>query len=170
MQNDSRILTVSASDREPVGVTPANVSHVRVRMYHTDLAGGVFHGRYLDLFEEARTEAFRRAGFEWGMTHREGIAFLVTHIECDYFRAATMDEYLAISVFVSRMTHTRCIVEYEVRRAGETALVARGRTDFAFWDSRRNRPAAVPDSLRAAALHCEGMWRPASAHTPVKDR
>src|SRR5215472_2083532 len=104
---------------------PLNVSYVRVRMYHTDFVGGAFHGRYFDLFEEARTEAFRRAGFNWEQTHRDGIAFVVTHVDCDFHRPTAMDDELAISVFVTRLTRVRCVVEYEVRRAGEETLLAK---------------------------------------------
>lgn len=138
---------------------PMNVSHVRVRMYHTDLVGGAFHSRYFDLFEEARTEAFRRAGFHWELTHREGIAFVVTKIGAEFYRPAAMDDELAISVFVTRMTKARCVVEYEVRRAGEEELLARGHTDFAFFDTRRNRLVGVPESVRRAVFACPGMWR-----------
>ncbi len=138
---------------------PMNVSRVRVRMYHTDLVGGVFHGRYFDLFEEARTEAFRRAGFHWEQTHRDGIAFVVTKIGAEFYKPAAMDDELAIAVFVTRLTKARCVVEYEVRRAGEEELLARGHTDFAFFDTRRNRLVGVPESVRRAIFACAGMWR-----------
>ena len=141
---------------------PMNVSRVRVRMFHTDLVGGVFHGRYFDLFEEARTEAFRRAGFHWNATFSEGIVFLVTHVDCDYARPAAMDDELDISVFVSRLGRARCVVEYEVRRAGQSELLATGHTDFAFWDTRRSRLVAVPQSVRDAVHRCEGLYRPSA--------
>jgi acyl-CoA thioester hydrolase len=138
---------------------PMNVSHVCARMYHTDLVGGVFHGRYFALFEEARTEAFRRAGFHWEQTHREGIAFVVTKVGAEFYKPAMMDDELAIAVFVTRLTKARCVVEYEVRRAGEEELLARGHTDFAFFDTRRNRLVGVPESVRRAVFACTGMWR-----------
>jgi acyl-CoA thioester hydrolase len=138
---------------------PLNVSYVRVRMYHTDLVGGPFHGRYFDLFEEARTEAFRRAGFSWEITHQDGIAFIVTHADCDFFKPAAMDDELAIGVFVTKLTRARCVVEYEVRRRGGQELLARGHTDFAFYDTRRNRLVGVPDSIRETIHRCAGMLR-----------
>lgn len=139
---------------------PMNVSRVRVRMYHTDLVGGAFHGRYFGLFEEARTEAFRRAGFDWETTHREGIAFVVTACGCAFYRPTRMDDDLAIAVYVTRLTRARCMVVYEVRRAGEEDLLARGHTDFAFWDSARGRLVGVPESIRATVHRCAGMYRP----------
>ena len=139
---------------------PMNVSRVRVRMYHTDLVGGAFHGRFFDLFEEARTEAFRRAGFHWDTTHSRGVAFVVTHVDCDFFRPTRMDDELLISVFVTKLTRARCVVEYEVRRSGEPELLALGHTDFAFLDTNRNRLVGVPDSIRDAVHRCRGMLRP----------
>jgi len=117
-----------------------NVSRVRVRMYHTDLVGGAFHGRFFDLFEEARTEAFRRAGFHWDTTHSRGVAFVVTHVDCDFFRPTRMDDELLISVFVTKLTRARCVVEYEVRRSGEPELLALGHTDFAFLGCQSQSP------------------------------
>ncbi len=147
-----------------------NVSRVRVRMFHTDLVGGVFHGRYFDLFEEARTEAFRRAGFQWEMTHAEGIAFVVTRADCEYFRPTAMDDDLEISVFVSRLGRARCEVEYEMRRANKTALLAIGHTMFAFYDTRREKLVAVPHSVRDAVYGCRGMLRAgADKREPISD-
>jgi len=139
---------------------PMNVSRVRVRMYHTDLVGGAFHGRYFDLFEEARTEAFRRAGFHWRMTYEQGIAFIVTACGCEFYRPTAMDDDLAISVYVTRLSRARCTVRYEIRRAGEDELLARGFTDFAFWDIQRGRLVGVPESVRESIFRCTGMFRP----------
>jgi acyl-CoA thioester hydrolase len=145
-----------ASDDAPA----MNVSRVRVRMYHTDLVGGAFHGRYFDLFEEARTEAFRRAGFHWRMTHADGVAFVVTACGCDFFRPTAMDDELAIAFYVTRLSKARCTVVYEVRCVDQEPLLARGYTDFAFWDTGRSRLTAVPASVRDAVLRCIGMYRP----------
>jgi acyl-CoA thioester hydrolase len=150
----------AAADAATAVDAPMNVSRVRVRMYHTDLVGGAFHGRYFDLFEEARTEAFRRAGFHWRMTHEQGIAFIVTACGCEFYRPTAMDDDLAISVYVTRLSRARCTVRYEVRRAGEEELLARGFTDFAFWDTRRERLVGVPESVREAVFRCTGMYRP----------
>lgn len=150
---------IAAASGQPAHANQMNVSRVRIRMYHTDFVGGAFHGRYFELFEEARTEAFRRAGFHWEQTHREGIAFVVTKIGAEFYRPTAMDDELAIAVFVTRLTRARCVVEYEVRRFGEDELLARGHTDFAFFDTVRNRLVGVPESVRRAIFACTGMWR-----------
>lgn len=152
-------MTESALESRQLTGAPMNVSRVRVRMFHTDFVGGVFHGRYFDLFEEARTEAFRRAGFNWETTNRDGTAFIVTHADCDYYRPTAMDDDLEIAVFVTKLSRARCVVEYEVRRSGESDLLALGHTDFAFYDTRRNRLVGVPSSIREAVHRCTGMLR-----------
>jgi acyl-CoA thioester hydrolase len=136
-----------------------NLSRIRVRMFHTDLVGGVFHGRYFDLFEEARTEAFRRAGFHWNMTHEDGIAFVVVQADCRYFRPTAMDDELEIAVFVTKLGRARCTVEYEVRRAGDPPLLALGHTAFAFYDTHRGKLVAIPASVREAVYRCRGLLR-----------
>jgi acyl-CoA thioester hydrolase len=146
---------------------PLNVSRVRVRMYHTDLVG-VFHGRIFELFEEARTEAFRRLGFEYRITEARGIAMVVTHVDAAFARPLRMDEELEVGIFISHLSRVRVAVEYEVRTPGEERPSVTGHTTFAFFDTARARPVPVPPEIRAAIERCLGMLRTAPAH-PLPD-
>ena len=137
---------------------PINVSRVRVRMYHTDLVG-VFHGRIFDLFEEARTEAFRRLGFDVRQTNALGVAFVVTAADTQFREPLTMDEEVEIGVFVSLLTRTRVTIAYEVGKPGGSRPAVTGHTAFVFYDQGRGRPVAVPDSIRAAIARCPEMLR-----------
>lgn len=141
-----------------MGELPPNISRVRVRMYHTDLVG-VFHGRIFELFEEARTEAFRRLGFEFRMTAARNIAMIVTHIDASFSRPLQMDEEVAIGVYISQLSRARVTVEYEVRGAGDERPAVTGHTAFAFFDLQRQRPVAVPQEIRDAIGRCPGMLR-----------
>ena len=138
---------------------PANVSLVRVRMYHTDLVG-IFHGRVFELFEEARTEAFRRLGFEYAITEARGIAMVVTQVDATFLRPLrTVDEEVEVGVFISHLSRLRATVEYEVRRPGEDRPAVTGHTTFTFFDTARGRPVPVPSEVRDAIARCPGMLR-----------
>jgi acyl-CoA thioester hydrolase len=137
---------------------PPNVSRVRVRMYHTDLVG-VFHGRIFELFEEARTEAFRRLGFEYRVTEARQVAMIVTAVDAAFARPLRMDEEVEVGVFISNLSKARVTVEYEVRGAGDAKPAVTGHTTFAFFDSERRRLAPVPREIRAAIERCPGMLR-----------
>ena len=138
---------------------PPNVSRARVRMYHTDLTG-IFHGRVFELFEEARTEAFRRLGFEYAVTEAQGVAMIVTHVDATFARPLrTVDEEVEVGVYISHLSRTRVTVEYELRRPGEDRPAVTGHTAFAFFDVARGRPVPVPAEIRAAIDRCPGMLR-----------
>ena len=129
---------------------PRHVRHVRVRMYHTDLVGAVYHGTYFDLFEEARTEVFRALGYTYrDCVEGEGRLMIIVHAACDYMHPALMDDELAIAVRVETLTRARLSFAYDVSLVAGGKRVALGRQVFAFLDARSKRPTSVPPQLAA---------------------
>ena len=127
-----------------------NVRRVRVRMYHTDLVGAVYHGTYFDLFEEARTEVFRALGYTYrDCVEGEGRMMIIVQAACDYLHPARMDDELAIAVRVETLTRTRLTFAYDVSLWAGGKRMALGRQVFAFLDARTQRPTSVPPRLAA---------------------
>ena len=135
-----------------------NVSRVRVRFYHMDPTS-IFHGRVFELFEEARTEAFRRVGFEYRVVAEAGQAMIVTGVDAQFHQPVRFDDLLDIGVFVSLLSRVRITIEYEARRAGSAEIVLGGHTAFAFVDTVRGRPVPVPPSIVSAVHRYPGMLR-----------
>ena len=128
-------------------------------MHHTDLSG-IFHGRVFELFEDARTEVFRRLGFEYRTVIEAGQAMVALDVGATFSRPLrVIDDEIEIGVFVSLLTRVRITVEYELRRLGEDAAAVTGHTTFAFVDPGRSRPVAVPAGIHAAVAACPGMLR-----------
>jgi acyl-CoA thioester hydrolase len=127
---------------------PLNVRQVRVRMHHTDLVGAVYHGRYFDLFEDARTEVFRDLGYSYQTcTEDEGRLMVIVHAACDFKQPARMDDLLVVAVTVPAITRVKVTFAYDVRKAGSPTLLARGEQVFAFLDCKSGRPTSVPPLL-----------------------
>jgi acyl-CoA thioester hydrolase len=137
---------------------PANVIAVRMRMYHSDLVG-IFHGRVFEIFEEARTEAFRRLGFEFGEIEEAGAVMVVTAVSARFHRAPRMDELLHVRIFVDTLSKVRTTIAYEGRRAADEELLFTGETSFAFVDRERGRPVRVPEGMNRALARCPEMLR-----------
>jgi acyl-CoA thioester hydrolase len=138
---------------------PCNVIRVRLRMYHTDLSG-VFHGRVFELFEEARTEVFRRLGSEYRQITERGVIMIVTHADASFLRPLrTVDEEIEARIFVSHRSGARLTIEYELRRIGDETPAITGHTAFAFIDVARERPVPVPKEITAAIERCPKMVR-----------
>ena len=137
---------------------PPNVSCVRVRMYHTDLVG-LFHGRIFELFEEARTEVFRRLGFEWRLTDETGVAMVVTAVGARFLKQAAMDELLHLGVYVDAISKVQVLIGYEGRRAADDEVLFTGETNFIFVDRARAKPVRIPESILSALRRCPPMIR-----------
>lgn len=133
----------------------------RVYYQHTDAGGVVFHSRYLDFMECARTELLQSLGFDLGVLAREQhLLFMVYSAVIDYIRPARLNETIAVSARVERIGRARLVFRQEATRGD--ALLARGEITLACVDARSLKPVAVPQALRdclegpAAAAATEG--------------
>lgn len=128
----------------------------RVRWGDVDAAGIIFYGSYIRFFEFAETELFRAVGLPYGKVFEKLQIWLPrVHLECDFHRAAKMDDLLEVSVYAGKIGRTSLRLNFEVRRKNEAGeiepelmatahfvLVSTGRDDL--------KPVSVPDELRRA--------------------
>ena len=97
----------------------------RVRWGDVDAARIIFYGAYIRFFEYAETELFRAVGLQYGVMFDELKIWLPrVHLECDFKRAARLDDLLEVSVFVGRFGTKSMRLDFEVRRNGEDELIA----------------------------------------------
>ena len=121
----------------------------RVRYRECDPMGVVYHTHYLDYFEAARTETLRAAGLAYRLLEQRGIIMPVIEAHVAYQGPARYDDLLDITAQIEAPTPARVPTRYEVRRAGEEALLATGRVTLCFMDAARRRPVRAPEAVRA---------------------
>jgi YbgC/YbaW family acyl-CoA thioester hydrolase len=115
----------------------------RVRWGDVDAARIIFYGAYIRFFEIAETELFRAVGLSYGRMFDELDIWLPrAHLECDFRRAAQLDDLLEVSVFVGRIGAKSLRLNFEVRRNGEAEIVADAH--FVLVAVRRNTFESVP--------------------------
>ena len=115
----------------------------RVRWGDVDAARIIFYGAYIRFFEFAETELFRAVGLPYGVMFDELDIWLPrAHLECDFRRAAQLDDLLEVSVYVGRIGTKSLRLNFEVRRKGEDELVAEAH--FILVAVRRNTFETVP--------------------------
>src|SRR5213592_2379133 len=89
----------------------------RVRWGDVDAASIIFYGSYMRFFEFAETELFRSVGLPYGVMFDELDVWLPrAHLECDFRRAAQLDDLLEVSVYVGKIGRTSLRLDFEVRR------------------------------------------------------
>ncbi len=93
---------------------------MKVRVYYkdTDCGGIVYHSRYLDFCEMARSELF----FSQGKSPtRDGCHFAIRKVEADYLAPAKLGEMLEVHTTLKKIRHTSIALSHEIWR-DETLL------------------------------------------------
>jgi YbgC/YbaW family acyl-CoA thioester hydrolase len=121
----------------------------RVRWGDVDAASIIFYGAYIRFFEFAETELFRAVGLPYSVMFDELDIWLPrAHLECDFRRAAKLDDMLEVCVFVGRIGNKSLRLNFEVRRKGETEMIAEAH--FVLVAVRRDtfETVALPEELK----------------------
>ncbi len=115
----------------------------RVRWGDVDAASIIFYGAYIRFFEFAETELFRAVGLPYSVMFDELDIWLPrAHLECDFRRAAKLDDMLEVCVFVGRVGSKSLRLNFEVRRKGEAEMLAEAH--FVLVAVRRDTFETVP--------------------------
>ncbi len=117
---------------------------LRSRYAETDQMGYVYHGRFLEYFEEARTEMIREAGVSYKALEDAGVMLPVMHVSLDYKRPAFYDELLTIRVKIYDEPATRLFTHYEVVGTDNKVKIT-GLVVLCFVDFKTRRPCPPPD-------------------------
>ena len=121
----------------------------RVRWGDVDAARIIFYGAYIRFFEYAETELFREVGLQYGVMFDDLKIWLPrVHLECDFRRAARLDDLLEVTVFVGRFGTKSMRLNFEVRRSGEEDLIATAHFVLAAVNQDTFETVPIPAELR----------------------
>jgi len=122
---------------------------VRVYYQDTDAGGVVFHGRYLNFFERARTEWLRQLGFDVRqLAELEGVLFIVRELRMSYLRPAQVDDMLSVTATVENLGRAQFTLDQRVLRGAD--LLVQGSVNLACVTVQGLKPARVPPRVYAA--------------------
>jgi acyl-CoA thioester hydrolase len=120
---------------------------VRVYYQHTDAGGVVYHGRYLDFMECARTELLQSLGFDLGhLARQQHVLFMVHSAQIAYHKPARLNDMLTVGARVSRVGRARLVFAQSVKRGTET--LASAELTLACVDTRTRKAIGVPEAIR----------------------
>jgi acyl-CoA thioester hydrolase len=132
------------------------VLQVRVYVEDTDMGGVVYHARYLNFFERARTEWLRARGVgQTRLRDEEGLIFVVTDMNIRFVRAARMDDELLVSAAVSSIGRARFRFEQDMKREGDGALIATADVGATILHAHNYKPARMPAWIREGLIDGE---------------
>lgn len=132
-------VTMSEPERKPF------LLQVRVYYEDTDAGGVVYHARYLNFFERARTELLRAKGIENEILRCEhNLIWVVLDIQLKFLQAARMDDELLVSAELSWKKGVRQGFRQIMKRKNDGVLVATAELTAALLHADTLKPARMP--------------------------
>lgn len=117
----------------------------RVRFYETDGMKVVYHGNYLNWFEEARVEYMREGGLCLNDLLAEGIVFPIVEMNVKYIKSAVYDDVVLINAYLREVNRVKLVFEYEVFRESTGELLATGKSVGTYTKISTGKIARVPE-------------------------
>lgn len=130
---------------------------IRVYYEDTDTAGVVYHGRYLNFMERARTEWLRAKGIEQDQLRANlGIILTITALSIRYLQAIRFNQQLKISVELEKIRRASMVLHQKIFLVTEknTPLVqaCEASVTVAFIDEASFKPVVMPEPIKKEIL------------------
>ena len=133
---------MSIPDKSPLVEFELNL---RSRYGETDKMGYVYHGKYLEYFEVARTEMIREYGLSYRAMEDEGIMLPVIRAEVDFRSPVFYDEEMVIKVMVFEKPSVRLETWYQVIIPEREKICVEGRVILCFMNENTRKPCRAPE-------------------------
>ena len=125
------------------------------KVYYRDVdqMGIVYYTRYLEYFEEARTELLDSLGLTISFIENRGIQLPVIASHCDYKRGAKLEDKLVIEASIAEIPKVRLNINYYIFDKGSNKQLVKGYTRHAFTDKFGNPKRAPKFILDKIKIH-----------------
>ncbi len=123
---------------------------VRVYWEDTDAGGVVYHSRYLNFFERARTEWLRSMGVQQAkMAEEENAIFVITNMNIVFAQAARLDDELNTTVHSVETPGARMVFKQDITRCSDQQVVASADVTAVCLKADSFKPTRMPKWIRA---------------------
>lgn len=126
-------------------------SRYRVYWEDTDAGGVVYHSRYLNFMERARTDCLLALGLgQAELKSKAERLFVVTRVEMDFLAPARLEDELVVETGVQSMRKASMVFSQTITRGADQLLLNRALVSVACLDATHFKPARLPEPLVAA--------------------
>ena len=105
--------------------------------------GIVYNTRYLEYFEESRTELLKSVGLSVTKIEEAGIRLPVVTSYCRYYNGANFEQELIVKSTIKTIPRAKLMINYKIKCADDLSLLVEGYTEHAFVNSK-NKPLRAP--------------------------
>ena len=127
----------------------------RYRVYWEDTDGGgvVYHSRYLNFMERARSDWLLAMNHpQVQMQQQFGCLFVVTAAKLTFLQPARLEDELEVRTDVQRLQRVSLEFAQSIRRVGDGQLLVQGEVKVACVRAEDFRPTRIPKDLSAAIM------------------
>lgn len=129
-------------------IKPEHIHSIRVRYADIDRMGFVYHTRYLEWFEAARTELIRAMGKSYRQLEEEGTFLPVVEAYCRYWKPVRYDELVRVRTVIGNVSRSSLRLEYELWGENDRIVRTEGYTVHCFLN-RSGKPVRASQDLLA---------------------
>jgi len=123
---------------------------VRVYWEDTDAGGVVYHSRYLNFFERARSEWLRSLGIDQSkLAAIDNVVFAIRHMDIDFETAARLDDELEVTVHSVQTGGVRMTFNQDMTRCSDQQSVASAKLTAVSLRADSFKPTRMPKWIRA---------------------
>ena len=127
----------------------AFVWQMRVYWEDTDAGGVIYHSRYLNFFERARTEWLRSLDIHQAeLASEHDIVFAIRKIDIDFLMAGRMDDHLDVSVRTVSLGGSRMTLQQDIIRISDQVKLASAEVTAVCLKAGSFKPDRTPDWIK----------------------
>ena len=132
---------------------------VRVRFNEVDAMQVVWHGHYVNYFEEGRRAFGRKYGIDYTEFFAQNTPAPVVRLQVDYLASARMADVLEVTARLLKSEAAKLDFEYEIRRQADRALLVTGSTTQVFTSITGELLLTWPGYLVERFKAWEPLWK-----------
>ncbi|MBI5020369.1 MAG: acyl-CoA thioesterase [Ignavibacteriales bacterium] len=117
---------------------------IRVRYADTDQMKMVYHAKYLEYFEQGRSDLLREIGIPYPKIEGMGIYLPVIEAHARFLKAARYDDLLNVKTMLTEAPQARITIEYAILNADSNELLVAGYTKHGFINALTGKPTRAP--------------------------
>jgi 1,4-dihydroxy-2-naphthoyl-CoA hydrolase len=125
------------------------LSHNKVRMHDTDMAGILYFARQFRFAHDALEDFAESEGFSFdNLFHKEKFIFVIVHAEADYFAQLNVGDQLEVHLNVEHVGNSSFTIFYQIFRPKDNKLVGTVKTIHVTLDRETRKKIAIPETWR----------------------
>ena len=143
-----------------------HVSRYRVQLFDVNAFGELHTAGFLRFMQQTASDASAAAGFDVEWYARQGTIWLIRRTVFECVLPVVYRDEIVVHTWVSDIRRVRSQRDYELRRARDEQLVARGWSDWVYIDTLRGKPVRAPDELQRGLMPGGVTAQPRAAGKP----